>query len=73
VTIIGSLHDGQCKSAADCSCTPYLVRETPTEGEGTEYTPLVGVSDESDTISRGPVAPAYSRTAGSLRTHGSKS
>jgi hypothetical protein len=44
VTIIGSLHDGQCKSASDCSCTPYLVRETPTEGEGTEYTSMVGVA-----------------------------
>jgi hypothetical protein len=37
MTIIGSLHDGQCKSASDCSCTPYLVRETPTEGEPKTY------------------------------------
>jgi hypothetical protein len=52
VTIIGSLHDGQCKSASECSCTPYLVRETPTEGEGTEYTSMSRVELQSDRLRR---------------------
>jgi hypothetical protein len=65
-----TLHDLRC-DGSDCSCAVvYLVRETPTEGKPNAYTSMVGVSDESDTISRGPVAPAYSRTAGSLRTPG---
>jgi hypothetical protein len=42
--VVASLHDLRCVGPSDCSCTPYLVRETPTEGEGTEYTSMVGVA-----------------------------
>jgi hypothetical protein len=39
-----TLHDLRC-NGSDCSCAVvYLVRETPTEGEGTEYTSMVGVA-----------------------------
>ena len=45
-------------------------RETPTSERPVGYTSMVGVSDESATIPRGPVALAYSKTAGPLRTPG---
>ena len=55
-----TLHDLAC-DGSDCSCAVvYLVRETPTEGEGTEYTSMVGVSDESDTIPHAAATGAYS-------------
>jgi hypothetical protein len=39
-----TLHDLAC-DGSDCSCAVvYLVRETPTEGEGSEYTSMVGVA-----------------------------
>jgi hypothetical protein len=47
-----TLHDLGC-DGSDCSCAVvYLVRETPTEGEGTEYTSMSRVELQSDRLRR---------------------
>lgn len=52
MTMRGWAHELSCAGPSDCSCTPILVRESPTSDQPIRYDPISRVELQSDRLRR---------------------